>query len=205
MLAWVTLCVICFVIVVGLNSVEIVLTYKKLGNNMNATEIYEEIRKLQDLKDSVEEKIKQYKNLLDSQLSPERNPEIKFVNIPKYVEEIEEYLSQRYPTYDLLLVEGNTAKIVEKDSYVPKKIVFENGGQFYRRISHGKPTINLDLLKENYPSYFEEIVKMVPEIDENKLNHKLESDSDFLRVVEEVLHLTRPSVALVATKPSEKE
>lgn len=172
---------------------------------MKPIEIYEEIRKLQDIKDSTEEKIKHYKALLDAQLTPEREPEIKFVNIPDYVEEAEEYLSQRYPTYDLISIDGNTAKIVEKDSYVPKKILFENGGQFYRRISHGKPTINVDLLQENYPSYFEEIVTLVPEIDENKLNQKLETDPDFLRVVEEVLQLNRPSVALVATKPTEEE
>lgn len=172
---------------------------------MKPIEIYEQIRRLQDIKDSTEEKIKEYKALLDSQLTPERKPEVKFVNIPKYVEEIEEYLSQRYPTYDLVSINEKTAKIVEKDSYVPKKILFDDGGQFYRRISHGKPTINLDLLQKNYPSYFEDIVTLVPEIDEYKLNKKLETDPDFLRAVEEVLQLNRPSVALVTTKPLEKE
>ena len=171
---------------------------------MKPIEIYDKIRELQDLKDSVENDIKKYKSMLDSQLTPERSPEIKFVNIPNYVQDMEEYLAQRYPTYDLVSIEDRTAKIVEKESYVPKKIVFENGGQFYRRISHGKPTINIDLLKENYPSYFEEIVTLVPEIDEKKLNDKLENDPEFLGIVEEVLQMTRPSVAFVATKPSEE-
>lgn len=172
---------------------------------MKPIEIYDKIRELQILKDSVEDEIKKYKNMLDSQLTPERNPEIKFVLIPDYVEDVKEYLSQRYPTYDFLSLEDRTAKIIEKESYVPKKIVFENGGQFYRRISHGKPTINIDLLKQNYPSYFEEIITMVPEIDEKKLNNKLENDPDFLRIVEEVLQMNRPSVAFVATKPTEEE
>jgi hypothetical protein len=46
---------------------------------------------------------------------------------------------------------------------------------------------------------------MVPEIDEIKLNEKLENDPDFLSAVEEVLEMIRPSVALVATKSSEEE
>jgi len=171
---------------------------------MNTTDIYEKIRELQDLKDSVEADIKKYKNMLDSEIVPERQAEVKIFDVPEYVEDIEEYVQQRYPTFDIVSVSGRTVKIQEKESYVPKKIIFENGAQFYRRISHGKPTINLELLKDNYPSYFEEIVTLVPEIDEYKLNKKLENDPDFLRVVEEVLQMTRPSVALVATKPTEE-
>jgi len=105
----------------------------------------------------------------------------------------------------MISFEDGVAKIQEKESFVPKKIVFENGAQFYRRISHGKPTINLSLLEENYPSYFEEITTLIPQIDEDKLNEKLENDPDFLAVVEEVLEMTRPSVALVATKPTVEE
>lgn len=172
---------------------------------MNTTEIYEKIRELQTLKDSVESDIKKYKTMLDQELSFERNPEIKIVQIPEYIEDVEEYLNQRYPTFDIISIENSEAKIQEKESFVPKKIVFENGAQFYRRISHGKPTINLELLKKNYPNYFDEITTLVPEIDERKLNQKLENDSEFLRVVEEVLEMTRPSVALVATKPTEEE
>jgi len=172
---------------------------------MKLTEIYQKIRELQELKDSVEEDIKKFKSMIDSQLTPVRNPEIKFVKIPSYVLDAEEYLSKRYPTFDFISLEDNVAKIREKESFVPKKIVFENGGQFYRRISHGKPTINLNLLKENYPSYFEEITILVPEIDEKKLNHKLENDPEFLGVVEEVLEMQRPSVAFVTTKPVEEE
>jgi hypothetical protein len=172
---------------------------------MKTLEIYEKIRELQELKDSVESDIKKYKTMLDEELSPERDPEIKFVEIPQYVESPEEYLQQRYPTFDLVSIDGTNAKIVEKESYVPKKIIFDNGGQFYRRISHGKPTINLDMLKNNYPNYFEDITTLVPQIDEKKLNIKLENDPDFLRVVEEVLEMTRPSVAFVATKPQEDE
>lgn len=172
---------------------------------MNTTEIYEKIRELQELKDSVEVDIKKYKKMLDGKISPERQAEIKIFEVPDYVEDIEEYVQQRYPTFDILSISNRTVKIQEKESYVPKKIVFENGAQFYRRISHGKPTINLDLLKKNYPSYFEDIVTLTPEIDEEKLNTKLETDPEFLRVVEEVLQMTRPSVALVATKPLEEE
>jgi hypothetical protein len=171
---------------------------------MDTTEIYQKIKELQELKDSIEFDIKKYKNMLDGQLSPERDPEVKIVEIPEYIEDVEEYLSQRYPTFDLISLDNRTAKIREKETFVPKKIVFENGAQFYRRISHGKPTINLDLLQSNYPSYFEEIVTLVPEIDERKLNNKLENDPEFLRVIEEVLEMTRPSVALVATKPTEE-
>lgn len=172
---------------------------------MNLTEIYEKIRELQELKDSVESDIKKYKSMLDKELVPDRQAEVKIFDVPEYVEDIEEYVQHRYPTFDILSVSGRTVKIQEKESYVPKKIVFENGAQFYRRISHGKPTINLDLLKKNYPDYFEEIITLTPTIDEDKLNNKLETDPDFLRVVEEVLEMTRPSVALVATKPSEAE
>jgi hypothetical protein len=171
---------------------------------MDTTEIYQKIRELQDLKDSVESDIKKYKNMLDSELLPERDPEIKIIEVPEYIEDIGEYLSQRYPTFDLVSLDQRTAKIKEKEAFVPKKIVFENGAQFYRRISHGKPTINTDLLQKNYPSYFQEIITLVPEIDEQKLNNKLENDPDFLRVIEEVLEMTRPSVALVATKPTEE-
>jgi hypothetical protein len=142
--------------------------------------------------------------MLDSELLPERDPEIKIIEVPEYIEDIGEYLSQRYPTFDLVSLDQRTAKIKEKEAFVPKKIVFENGAQFYRRISHGKPTINTDLLQKNYPSYFQEIITLVPEIDEQKLNNKLENDPDFLRVIEEVLEMTRPSVALVATKPTEE-
>jgi|APGre2960657468_1045069.scaffolds.fasta_scaffold22947_5 hypothetical protein len=175
---------------------------------MTPQEIYEKIRELQALKDSVEEKIKDYKNQLDSQLKPERDPAIKIVPIPQYISgdtDAEKYLSHRYPTYDVLVIDGDTARIQEKESYVPKKIVFDNGGQFYRRVSHGKPTINLNLLQKNYPFYYDSIIKMVPEIDEIKLNEKLENDPDFLSAVEEVLEMIRPSVALVATKSSEEE
>jgi len=111
----------------------------------------------------------------------------------------------RYPTYEIISIEDQTAKIQEKEEYIPKKIVFENGGQFYRRISHGKPVINVELLKNNYPKQYDEIIKMVPEIDEEKLNNKLENDSEFLMIIEEVLEMSRPSVAYVATKPSEEE
>jgi hypothetical protein len=172
---------------------------------MKPEEIYEKIRELQTLKDSVEEQIKGYKTQLDSQLEPERAPEVKIVNIPEYIEDVNEYLGQRYPTYDIVEINGKEAKIQEKESYVPKKIVFDNGGQFYRRVSHGKPTINLNLLEKNYPTYYESIIKMVPEIDESKLNEKLENDPIFLGIIEEVLEMTRPSVALVTTKPSEEE
>lgn len=172
---------------------------------MKPVEIYDKIRDLQVLKDSVEEDIKKYKGMLDECLSPERDPEIKFVNIPPYVKDIDKYLESRYPTYDFISFEDGIAKIQEKESYVPKKIVFENGGQFYRRVSHGKPTINLERLRENYPSHYDEIIKMVPEIDEEKLNQKLSEDPEFLGIVEEVLEMVRPSIALVATKPSESE
>jgi hypothetical protein len=172
---------------------------------MKPEELYEKIRELQTLKDSIEEDIKDYKNRLDSQLKPERAPEIKIVNIPNYIEDVKEYLGQRYPTYDLVEINDGEARIQEKESYVPKKIIFDNGGQFYRRVSAGKPTINLNLLEKNYPDHYESIIKMVPEIDEKKLNEKLENDPEFLGVVEEVLEMVRPSVALVATKPTEEE
>jgi len=172
---------------------------------MNQTEIYEKIRELQELKTSIEEDIKKYKSMMDESLSPERDPEIKMIQIPEYIEDVEEYLAQRYPTFKMISFEDGVAKIQEKESFVPKKIVFENGAQFYRRISHGKPTINLSLLEENYPSYFKEITTLIPQIDEDKLNEKLENDPDFLAVVEEVLEMTRPSVALVATKPTVEE
>ena len=172
---------------------------------MQPEEIYNKIRELQTLKDTVEADIKKYKDMLNSQLSPERDAEVKIVIIPTYVEDAEEYLGRRYPTYDILMIDGDTAKIQEKESYVPKKIVFENGGQFYRRISHGSPKINLELLEKYYPDRYDSIIKMVPEVDEDKLNRYLENDPEFLGIIEEVLEMTRPSVALVATKPSEEK
>lgn len=172
---------------------------------MKPEELYEKIRELQSLKDDIETDIKKYKTLLDQELVPEREPEVKIIEVPEYISDIELYVENRYPIFDIVNINGRAVKIVEKDSYVPKKMVFDNGGQFYRRVSHGKPTINIELLKENYPKYYDSIVTMVPEIDEAKLNQKLEDDPDFLRVVEEVLQMVRPSVALVATKPKEDE
>lgn len=152
----------------------------------------------------MKKKLKNYKKVLDSNIVSEREPEIKIVNIPTYVSDVDEYLSNRYPTYDVISIEDRTAKIQEKESYVPKKIVFGNGGQFYRRISHGRPTINLELLKNNYPDAYESVIKMIPEIDEEKLNEKLSNDPEFLMIIEEVLQMSRPSVAYVTTKPTEE-
>ena len=88
---------------------------------MNSEEIYKKIIDLQLQKDLIEEEIKNYKKVLDSNIVSEREPEIKIVNIPTYVSDVDEYLSNRYPTYDVISIEDRTAKIQEKESYVPKK------------------------------------------------------------------------------------
>lgn len=169
---------------------------------MEISEIYDQIRELQDRKDELDEKIKDYKNLLDKEVDPERDPELKIVHIPTYVENQKDYLAQRFPTFNVESIDGNRAKLREKENFVPKKVVFDDGGQFYRRISRGKPTVNLELLKEHYPEHYEAVVKYVPELDEEKLVAKIEEDPTFLEIIEEVIEMSRPSVSLVAQKPT---
>ena len=169
---------------------------------MKDDEIYREIIDLQNQKNKIELKIKDLKNELDSMIETERNPENKMIFIPDYVTNIKEYLMSRFPTYDFVSFNEDTrvADIVEKDIYVPKKKEFEDGGQVYRRVSKGKPSIDLDELQKGYPDIFSDIVMMVPEINETKVNEFLDSDPEFLDILQSVIKMESPSVAIVVSK-----
>jgi hypothetical protein len=168
-------------------------------------EIYENIINLQKEKTEIDKKIKELKEQLDELVIPERDREIKIVHIPEWVEEKEEYINNRFSVYDLVSVDDNIAKIEEKEEYVPKKMEFADGGQFYRRISKGKVSIDLNELQNAYPDIFCEIVSLYPEIDQAKIERKLEEDPEFLSIIEEVIKMEKPSVSSVVSKSRKRE
>jgi hypothetical protein len=204
---WDIPCVILFAIARGFLLGQIVRILRKFWRItiMNINETYEKILELQDQKENLEKQIKDYKQELDSMLKSERDPEIRIIYIPDYVSNIDEYISTRFPIYDLISVdeELRTAKIQEKDSFVPRKIVFDNGGQVYRRISRGKPSVDIESLQKGYPDIYSDLIKMVPEIDEEKFNQRIEEDPEFLNIIEEVIKMEKPYVAVVVSKPKE--
>lgn len=169
---------------------------------MEINSIYKKIIDLQDQKSKIESEIKEYKKRLDSLIEAERDPEIKIVYIPEFITDVIEYLEERFPTYSFVSMneDSRMATIKELDNFVPKKKEFEDGGMAYRRISKGRATIDLDELQKRYPDIFSDIVMMVPEIDENKVNEMLQDDPSFLEIIEDVLRVENPSVAIVVSK-----
>lgn len=169
--------------------------------------LYEKIIDLQKTKTDIESEIKSLKKELDELVISEREPEVKIVFIPEWVENKQEYLQNRFSVYDIISIneENNTAKIQEKNEFIPKKMEFSDGGQFYRRISKGKVSIDLYELQSVYPDIFCEIVSLVPEIDENKVNQKLEEDPEFISVLEELIKMEKPSVSSVVSKSRKSE
>lgn len=170
-------------------------------------ELYERILDLQKRKTDIESEIKNLKKELDALVIAEREAEVKLVFIPEWVEDKKEYLKNRFSVYDIVSIneENNTAKLQEKEEFVPKKMEFSDGGQFYRRISKGKVSIDLHELQNVYPDIFCEIVSLNPEIDENKVNQKLENDPEFLSVLEELIKMDKPSVSSVVSKSRKSE
>jgi hypothetical protein len=176
---------------------------------VEANEIYLKILDLQEQKSTVEQDLKDYKKQLDNLMIAERDPEIKTVYIPHYVDDVNEYVNSKFPTYNLLEVRELddlnlqptiVAKIQEKDEFVPKKMEFSDGGKIYRRISKGRPSIDLDKLQTANVDIFSEVVTLVPEIDENKLNELIERNANVIDVIEECIKMESPSVAIVVSK-----
>lgn len=170
-------------------------------------DIYQKIIDLQKTKTEVEKEIKNLKNELDDLIIAEREAEIKIVFIPEWVENKKEYLENRFSVYEIVSIneENNTAKLQEKEDFVPKKMEFSDGGQFYRRISKGKVSIDLYELQNVYPDIFCEIVSLSPEIDQHKVNKKLEQDPEFITILEEVIKMEKPSVSSVVSKSKKSE
>jgi hypothetical protein len=171
---------------------------------MEPTEVYLKLLELQEQKTAIEQEIKNYKNELDSLMVAERDPEIKTIFIPNYIneEDIVSYLDNKFPAYEIvkIKVDGSFATIKEKEEFVPKKMEFPGGGKVYRRISKGRPSIDLDQLQTANAEIFSEIVTLVPEIDEDKLNQLIERDSSIIDVIEESIKMESPSVAIVVSK-----
>ena len=170
-------------------------------------DIYEKIIDLQKSKNDLEKEIKNLKNELDELVVSEREAEVKIVFIPEWVEDKITYLENRFSVYEVesLNEENNTAKLTEKENFIPKKMEFSDGGQFYRRISKGKISIDLYELQKVYPDIFCEIVSLYPEINQDKVNKKLEKDPEFISILEEVIKMEKPSVTSVVSKSRKSE
>lgn len=170
-------------------------------------DIYQKIIDLQKSKNDLEKEIKDLKNELDELVIPEREAEVKIVFIPEWVEDKVSYLENRFSVYDIESIneENNTAKLTEKENFIPKKMEFSDGGQFYRRISKGKISIDLYELQKVYPDIFCEIVSLYPEINQDKVNKKLEEDPEFISILEEVIKMEKPSVSSVVSKSRKSE
>lgn len=170
-------------------------------------DIYEKIKELQENKTNLDNEIKQLKQELDELVVSERDPEVKIVWVPEFVEDVEKYLEGRFPVYDIVKYneENRTATIKEKDEFVPKKMEFSDGGTAYRRISKGKASLDLWQLQAVNPDVFSEIVMMVPEISEDAVNRKLDEDPDFISTLEEIIKMEKPSVSFVVSKARKKD
>lgn len=169
--------------------------------------LYQKIIDLQKSKNDLEKEIKELKVALDELVIPEREAEVKLVFIPEWVEDKKGYLENRFSVYEIVSIneENNTAKLQEKETFIPKKMEFADGGQFYRRISKGKISIDLYELQNVYPDIFCEIVSLYPEIDQDKVNKKLDEDPEFISILEEVIKMEKPSVTSVVAKSRKSE
>jgi len=179
--------------------------WRKIMSEQN--DIYEKIKELQDKKSEIDKEIKTFKKELEELVDSARDAEIKVVFIPEFVENTNSYLEGRFPSYEIVKIneDNRTATIKEKDEFVPKKMEFSDGGQAYRRISKGKVRVDLWELQKGYPEIFSDIVMMVPEINEEKINQRLEENPEFLNVLEETIKMDKPSVSFVVSKSRKKE
>lgn len=177
---------------------------------MEASKVYKNILELQSQKNKIEEQIRSLKKELDDLMVSEREPEIKIVYLPEFVqkEDVVSYVQERFPTYEIVSISEEppfSVKISELDSYIPKKMEFEDGGQAYRRISKGRPSIDLNVLQSNYPEIFSKIITLVPEIDESKVDALIEEDPSTIDILEATLKMESPSVAIVVSKSRKAE
>lgn len=177
---------------------------------MEASELYKNILDLQAQKTDIDTQIKTLKKQLDDLMVSEREPEIKIVYLPDFVKEqdVVSYITERFPTYEIVSISDEppfAVKISELNSYLPKKMEFEDGGQAYRRISKGRPSIDLDALQSNYPEIFSQIVTLVPEIDESKVEDLIEENPSVIDILEATLKMESPSVSIVVAKSRKAE
>jgi hypothetical protein len=197
------------VIAGGFALMEPVLTLKTFWRKKMSeqSDIYEKIKELQDKKTDLDNEIKQFKKELEELVDSTRDAEIKVVFIPEFIENEVAYLEGRFPSYDIVKIneDNRTATVKEKEEFVPKKMEFADGGQAYRRISKGKVKVDLWELQKGYPEIFSDIVMLIPELNEDRVNKRLEEDPEFLNVLEEIIKMEKPSVSFVVSKSRKKE
>lgn len=91
---------------------------------------------------------------------------------------IEDYLEQRYPGSELISIDKDLQIIYAKYPEELQKTSFEIKDlvKFEKRISQSAPSVNLELLKEKAPKFFEQVTSQKTYFDDEKFGELLADD-----------------------------
>lgn len=169
---------------------------------------------LYNAREQVEREIFQSKTLIASLMEKNGKREKIRVCIPcEFEESWEEYLANRYPTYDILgPVEDNESAdalvdLILKDEFIERNELNFGDTSISYRIVRGTPEIDQEKLKALDPKLYQRLLveRTITELSQEKLDEELTQNPDLLSLIEETLVTKRaPYASVVVGGPGKK-